>query len=118
MGISRMRSRSGRPVLIPGMDLLPQIFHRGDRRDRRARRDRSFLRPSRLEKRVPTLKNCCSWIYREYLGFLCGLRALCGKAETFGFTGGAECLECNRTCEPFSHTARALMRTDLTRLTC
>jgi hypothetical protein len=37
-------------------------------------------------KSVPTLKNCCSWIYREYLVFLCGLCGLCGKTETFGFT--------------------------------
>ena len=35
-------------------------------------------------KSVPTLKICCSWIHSQCMVFLCGLRALCGKTETFG----------------------------------
>jgi hypothetical protein len=45
-------------------------------------RSPSFIQARK--KSVPTPKNCCSWIYSEYLVFLCGLCGLCGKTETFG----------------------------------
>jgi hypothetical protein len=96
-----------------GRVLSTQIVYRGDRlsapacrlcdadrcgpaqagRDRRARRDRSFLRPC-WKKSVPSPKNCRPWVCSEYLVFPCGLRlpvparqtgGLCGKTETFGF---------------------------------
>jgi hypothetical protein len=37
------------------------------------------ISPSFIQTRsAPTPKNFCSWIYREYLVFLCGLRVLGG----------------------------------------
>jgi len=42
------------------------------------------------EKTIPTLRKCRPWIHREYLVFLCGLRGLCGKTETFGLNAEDE----------------------------
>ena len=68
-------------------------------RPRSQSRTRQVLPSSRLEKSVPTLKNCGSWTYWGYLFFLCGLRlpvparqtgGLCGKTETFGLNPDAD----------------------------
>ena len=63
-----------------------QIFHRGDRRERRARAEKPISRAC-PEKTVPTRKNprfCPPQADWKCLILLCVLRGLCGQTETFG----------------------------------